>query len=533
MRKKLFAVLLVLVMVMTLLPVMALAVDVSAGDQNYSITVTGGTITLPTQTITAKYNNGTYVIESDVEITVTAAQNYKLADTPKPATTSEAVTLSEFTKAADNKGGTFTLNAGSVITGDITITGIFTSTGSSGNSGTSSSSGSGSGSTTTSTPSTSGNTTTVEMTTTSSTSGTTASATVNSSNMNKAVSSAVAEAAKQGTAPVVEIDVKTSSRADSLSLTLPTASLKTLAKTDGSSLSITSGVASVSLDHTALAALADKAGGSNISLEVAPVKASSLNAAQKEAAGNGTVMDLSLVSNKVAIHDYNNGTITVSLPYTLPSGKSASDIHVYYMDDNGALTPCAASFSNGEVTFTTTHFSMYVISDEELTAAASFNDVAADAYYAEAVAWAVKNNVTDGIDDGMFGPATSVTRGQAMTFLWRAADRPAAKGAQNMFTDVPENEYYAEAVAWAVENGITDGYGDTTFEPGLPVTNAQMLTFLARAMGATTPGDDWQLTTAKWAVEQNLFEGLPATPANDDPCPRSNVIYFLYLVCAE
>ena len=475
MRKKLFAVLLVLVMVMTLLPVMALAAE---------MTDTGTTDTETSDAETPE-KDGTEEEETD-----------KSGSSSNSAYSTEPDTTPDYN---------FGSGSGSSDSGSIT----------------------------TSTPSTSGNTTTVEMTTTSSTSGTTASATVNSSNMNKAVSSAVAEAAKQGTAPVVEIDVKTSTRADSLSLTLPTASLKTLAKTDGSSLSITSGVASVSLDHTALAALADKAGGSNISLEVAPVKASSLNAAQKEAAGNGTVMDLSLVSNKVAIHDYNNGTITVSLPYTLPSGKSASDIHVYYMDDNGALTPCAASFSNGEVTFTTTHFSMYVISDEELTAAVSFNDVAADAYYAEAVAWAVKSNVTDGIDDGMFGPATSVTRGQAMTFLWRAADRPAAKGAQNMFTDVPENEYYAEAVAWAVENGITDGYGDTTFEPGLPVTNAQMLTFLARAMGATTPGDDWQLTTAKWAVEQNLFEGLPATPANDDPCPRSNVIYFLYLVCAE
>ena len=392
----------------------------------------------------------------------------------------------------------------------------------------------GSGNTTTPATDAGSGTTTATTTATSTTSGTTASSTVSSTAMENSVSSAVSEAAKQGTAPVVKVEVSTSARATSLEVNLPAASLETLAAAEGASLVISSNIAEVTLDHTALGALADKATGSTVTLEVAPVETAALNEAQQAAVSEAavTVMDLSLVSDGEAVHDYNDGTITISLPYTPPAGVSVNKVGVFYLADNGALSVCKSSFKGGKMTFTTNHLSMYVMGDASL-ALSLFKDVAKDAYYADAVGWAAVRSVTDGLEDAAFGPATSVTRGQAMTFLWRAANEPAAKGAQDMFDDVPANEYYTKAVAWAVENGITDGYSDTEFAPGLPVTNAQMLTFLARAMGATVPGDDWQLTTAKWAVEQNLFEGLPAVPENDEGCPRSDVVYFLYLVCGE
>ena len=111
----------------------------------------------------------------------------------------------------------------------------------------------------------------------------------------------------------------------------------------------------------------------------------------------------------------------------------------------------------------------------------SFTDVSADAYYAKAVAWAAEQGITGGTGDGTtFSPDAVCTRGQIVTFLWRAEKSPAV-GTANPFTDVEADAYYAGATNWAVENGITDGTGDgTTFSPADDCTRAQIVTFLYR-----------------------------------------------------
>ena len=163
-----------------------------------------------------------------------------------------------------------------------------------------------------------------------------------------------------------------------------------------------------------------------------------------------------------------------------------------------------------------------------------FADVPADAYYAEAVAWAASNSITNGKTETEFAPDDPVTRGQAVAFLRRTAGNPAASSTENNpFTDVSQGAYYFYDVFWAVEEGITVGTGDgTTFSPDDPVTYAEMLTFIARSMGVEVTGDAWQLAAAKWAVENNLFEGLSDTPDYNEPCPRSDVIYFLWRIHA-
>ena len=110
----------------------------------------------------------------------------------------------------------------------------------------------------------------------------------------------------------------------------------------------------------------------------------------------------------------------------------------------------------------------------------SFSDVPANAYFADAVKWAVENGVTNGLSDTMFGPYASCTRAQIVIFLWRAAGRPEPK-AMSSFTDVPASAYYAKAVAWAVENGITNGMTETTFAPNATCTRGRIVTFLYRA----------------------------------------------------
>ena len=118
-------------------------------------------------------------------------------------------------------------------------------------------------------------------------------------------------------------------------------------------------------------------------------------------------------------------------------------------------------------------------SPEPTTTVNPFEDVAGSAYYYDAVLWAVEQGITDGTSETEFSPSRTLTRAEAVTFLWRAADRPTAAGSG--FADVDEDAYYYTAVLWAVGNGVTDGTSDTTFDPALSCTRAQAVTFLYRA----------------------------------------------------
>ena len=120
-------------------------------------------------------------------------------------------------------------------------------------------------------------------------------------------------------------------------------------------------------------------------------------------------------------------------------------------------------------------------SPEPKSTTTAFTDVKSGAYYEKAVAWAVENNVTTGTSATTFSPDATVTRGQSVTFLWRANTSPAAASA-SAFTDVAASAYYASAVNWAVENNVTNGTSTTTFSPNADCTRAQIVAFLYRAM---------------------------------------------------
>ena len=158
---------------------------------------------------------------------------------------------------------------------------------------------------------------------------------------------------------------------------------------------------------------------------------------------------------------------------------------------------------------------------------AGFTDVTTTDYYAQAVQWAVDRGVTSGTGANTFSPAKSVTRAEAVTFLWRAAGSPAPASSVSPFTDVTDpNAYYYNAVLWAAEQGITGGVGDGTF--GLTATLAydQIFTFLCRAAGQSASGDDWSAAAVSWAQSSGLTEGLSFTAAAS--CPRADVVYCLW-----
>ena len=156
-----------------------------------------------------------------------------------------------------------------------------------------------------------------------------------------------------------------------------------------------------------------------------------------------------------------------------------------------------------------------------------FTDVSADAYYYDAVLWAVKEGITSGTSDTTFSPNVSCTRAQMVTFLWRAAGSPQPTSGASPFTDVTDtNAYYYNAVLWAAEQGITGGVSATTFGVNSPVAYDQILAFLARTAGDTAAGSDWSAAAVNWAAANGLTDGLDF--GAKDSCPRSDVIYCLW-----
>ena len=167
-----------------------------------------------------------------------------------------------------------------------------------------------------------------------------------------------------------------------------------------------------------------------------------------------------------------------------------------------------------------------------------FVDVSADAYYNQAVQWAQEKGITDGISSNLFGPKQPCTRSQIVTFLWRAAGSPEPKGTAAGMTDVIPGSYYAKAVAWAVENGITTGTAEGTFSPDATCTRAQAVTFLARAQNAKAtgktafsdvPADSYFADAVAWAQANGVTTGTTATTFSpDSDCTRAQIVTFLY-----
>lgn len=169
-----------------------------------------------------------------------------------------------------------------------------------------------------------------------------------------------------------------------------------------------------------------------------------------------------------------------------------------------------------------------------------FLDVTEKRFYYDSVIWAVENGITKGIDDTHFIPDQVCSRAQAVTFLWRACGSPEPVSAENPFTDVIKGRFYYKAVLWAVENGITKGTGAATFAPDDMCTRGQVVTFLWRAAGSPEPETaERPFTDVKpnsycdkavlWAVENSVTNGMAADSfAPDDTCTRGQVVTFLY-----
>ena len=172
-----------------------------------------------------------------------------------------------------------------------------------------------------------------------------------------------------------------------------------------------------------------------------------------------------------------------------------------------------------------------------------FVDVAEGSYYEEAIDWAVEEGITNGVSSNMFAPNDPCTRAQIVTFLWRAAGSPAPKS-MSSFTDVPADAFYAKAVAWAVENGITSGTGESKFSPNSTCTRAQAVTFLYRASGSPAVSGKAEFSDVSstafyadavaWAAKKGITTGIGGGLfGSDNDCTRGQIVTFLWRAMAE
>ena len=204
--------------------------------------------------------------------------------------------------------------------------------------------------------------------------------------------------------------------------------------------------------------------------------------------------------NELTLKDKGNGKYT----FTMPAGKV--EVKATFMEDNSMLN--------------------------------FFYDVPNNAYFYEAVKWAVENGITTGVGNDLFAPEQPCTRAQIVTFLWRAAGSPEPKGAASGMTDVVSGSYYEKAVAWAIENGITTGTTTSTFSPDVTCTRAQAVTFLARALNAKAasaaefsdvPTGSYFADAVAWAAANGVTEGIGGGLfGSDNDCTRGQIVTFLY-----
>ena len=238
-----------------------------------------------------------------------------------------------------------------------------------------------------------------------------------------------------------------------------------------------------------------------------------------------------------------NGPFGMSLKLSVDLGKKHDGLYAnlyFYNPKSSALEFQSASIiSGGKASWAFDHASDYaIVIDKESHAPTTFTDVPDSAYYAEAVDWAVGKGITTGTSATTFSPEATCTRAQIVTFLWRAAGSPEPK-AMSTFVDVSADAYYAKAVAWAVENGITGGTGDGKFSPDAACTRAQAVTFLWRANGSPAVSGNaafsdvaanaYYAAAVTWAEKNGITGGIGGGLfGSDHNCTRAQIVTFLY-----
>lgn len=354
------------------------------------------------------------------------------------------------------------------------------------------------------------------------TQGTASNARVTGDSMNKAIDAAFEQAKRDNSHANVTLSVDAPKDVKKVTTGIPTESLKKLgeSKTDAS-LIVTSPIGSITFDNSAIETIGSTAKGSDINITAAKVEKSSLTAEQQALVGDRPVLDLGIESNGKAISNF-GGTATVSIPYTPAQGENTSNLVVWYLADDGSLSAMPCTYADGKLSFTTTHFSKYVL------ASVPFKDISSNVWFYKAAVYAHGKGLMNGTSTGKFDPSANTTRGMIVTMLYRNAAQPAVSAKAN-FADVNTSAYYANAVTWANGKGLVKGSSDGKFEPDNFVTREQLVSILYRNAGSPAVGNvdmskfldaskvsAYAAPALAWAIQNGVIKGSVNGSLNPD-----------------
>ncbi len=358
-------------------------------------------------------------------------------------------------------------------------------------------------------------------------------------------------ASGSGTVTVDVSDVKNVN-----SVKLPAQVVETTNKAEGTGLTVALPAGSVTLDETALESVSEGSDGKAVTVSVVSVPTSALPTTVKEVIGMEpsvvAVVDVNITAGSTRHSGFDGGRLTISIPYTPKAGEDTSKLTVWFIRDDGTIENKGGHYDAEKkcFTFVTDHLSQYLlVNTNDLI---DFSDVAADAYYAAAVNWAVSQNITDGIGGGKFGPDLACTRAQIVTFLYRCAvvngvDVSVGEDTNILsYSDALEiPEYAIEAFQWACGAGIIQG-SDGKLMPNDDCTRAQIVTMLYRY--AVSVGNDvsvgedtnilsytdfasvpeYAVAPFQWACGANIIQGADGKLMPNDTCTRAQIVTMLY-----
>ena len=359
------------------------------------------------------------------------------------------------------------------------------------------------------------------------------------------------------TASTVEIDASSLGK-EITTVTIPADTVKVIEAAvsspdkDAESLTVKLSEGSITFDAEALKTIAEQTKGDGLKVNLDDIGTEKLNTAQKTAVSDltvETVLDAYVTSGSTRISDFKGGSATVNVKHTLKADQRPAGIVVWYVADNGTRTQIPATFRNGEIVFTVTHFSNYVIAYDAERAANShlncqkdatcpitaFNDASATAWYHDGVHFALENNIMSGYGNSKFGPGDTTSRAMMAQILWNMEGKPVVNYAMS-YTDVDTDAWYAEAVRWANAEGIMSGYGYNKFGPNDDMTREQLVTIMYRyaqmkkvdvSIGEDTnilsyddafDVSEWAVPAMQWAVGAGIVNGTSASTLS----PKNN-----------
>ena len=346
-----------------------------------------------------------------------------------------------------------------------------------------------------------------------------------SANVDKSNIDEILDTAEEDGITTIKINAKTDDDVTKSTVTLASGSASDIAGA-GLDLTVETSTGTFDIDNSALQTIAG-AGSGDVALTAEELDAGGLSDANQALVGDHPVFDLGITVGGSAVTDFGDGTVTVSLPYTPADGEEPANLTVYYIDGDGnavEMTGAVYDEETGMIVFETDHFSVFAVVYEDWTN--PFSDVSTDDWFYDEVKFVATNGLFNGTGDTVFAPDMTMTRAMFATVLYRLEGEPAVT-AENPFDDVEDGEWYTNAVIWANENGIVEGYGGGLFGTNDDITREQMAKMLysyadykgydvtaAADLAAYTDADeisDWALAAMRWANAEEVITGRTAT----------------------